>query len=74
MFGIGIPELILIALAVAILLFGSKHILNTARSFGRFFGEFKKSKREVEEEIRQAEESASSGAGKDKTGPSDPLV
>lgn len=55
MFGLGIPEIIIILLAVGILLFGSKKIIELARSMGRFTGEFKKGKREIENEIRQAE-------------------
>lgn len=58
MFGIGIQELILIALAAALLLFGSKRIVEVARSFGRFSGEFKKSKKEIETEIQTAESSS----------------
>ena len=59
MFGIGIPELILIALAVGILFFGSGKILEFARSFGRLSGEFKKGKQDIKREIEGGEESAS---------------
>jgi len=58
MFGIGIPELILIALAVGILFFGSGKILEFARSFGRLSGEFKKGKQDIKREIEGGEESA----------------
>ena len=54
MFGIGIQELIVIALVAGVLLFVSKRILDVARSFGRFTGEFKKSKKEIENEIRSS--------------------
>ncbi len=56
MFGIGIPELILIALAIGILFFGSKKILELSRSFGRVSGEFKKGKKEIERELKGGEE------------------
>ena len=55
MFGLGIPEIIIILLAIGILLFGSKKIIELARSMGRFTGEFKKGKREIEAEIKSAE-------------------
>jgi len=56
MFGIGIPELILIGLAVGILFFGSGKILDFAKSFGKLTGEFKKGKQEVERELKSGEE------------------
>ena len=58
MFGLGIPEIAIILLAIGILLFGSKKIIEVARSMGRFTGEFKKGKKEIETEIKSAEESA----------------
>jgi sec-independent protein translocase protein TatA len=58
MFDIGIPELIVIALAVAVLFFGSSKILDFARSLGKISGEFKKGKTEVERELRQSESDA----------------
>jgi len=67
MFGLGITEIIIILLAVGILLFGSKKIIELARSMGRFTGEFKKGKKEIEAEIKSAEEdtiqSSSTGEG-----------
>lgn len=56
MFGIGIPELILIALAVGILFFGSGKILDFSRSLGRISGEFKKGKQDIERELKDSEE------------------
>jgi len=53
MFGLGITEIIIILLAIGILLFGSKKITELARSMGRFTGEFKKGKRDMEEEIKK---------------------
>ncbi len=63
MFGIGIPELIIIALAFGILFYGSDKVTDFARSMGRFTGEFKKGKQAVEREIRAGEEE---GSGKVK--------
>ncbi len=57
MFGLGIPEIILIALALALLFFGGPKILELAKSMGRMMGEFKKGKRDVEKELREGEES-----------------
>ena len=59
MFDIGIPELIVIALAVAVLFFGSGKILDFARSLGKISGEFKKGKSDVEKELRASEADAS---------------
>lgn len=56
MFGIGIPELIIIALAFGILFFGSQKMTEFARSLGRFTGEFKKGKQAVERELKAGEE------------------
>lgn len=55
MFGLGIPEVVLIVLAAGVLFFGSKKIVEISRSIGRVSGEFKKGKREVERELREGE-------------------
>lgn len=65
MFGLGIPEIIIILLAIGILLFGSKKITELARSMGRFTGEFKKSKHDIEEEIKSAETNVTQESSKD---------
>ena len=58
MFGLGLPEIVLIVLVVGILFFGSKKITDFARSIGRSSGEFKKGKKDIEEELKRGEEEA----------------
>jgi len=60
MFGLQLPEIILILLVVGVLFFGSQKITDFARSIGRASGEFKKGKRQVEEELRKSEEEVTS--------------
>ncbi|MAG12880.1 hypothetical protein CL630_03675 [bacterium] len=55
MFGLGVTEIVIIVLAAGILLFGGKKIVEFARNLGRFSGEFKKGKRDIEEELRSGE-------------------
>jgi len=52
MFGLGAPEIIVIVLAVVLLFFGGGKVVEFSRSLGRVTGEFKKGKREVEEELK----------------------
>ena len=48
MFGIGMPEMLLI-LAVALIVIGPKKLPDLAKSLGRAFGEFKKATSELKE-------------------------
>jgi len=61
MFGLGLPEIVLIVLVLGVLFFGGKKITDFARSIGRASGEFKKGKKEIEEELRLEEKAAESG-------------
>ena len=51
MFGFGVPEIVLVAMAVGVFFFGSEKIVEFARSLGRASGEFKKSKQDIEHEL-----------------------
>jgi sec-independent protein translocase protein TatA len=56
MFGIGIPELIIIALVFGVLFFGSSKMTEFARAMGRMSGEFKKGRKDIEQELRAGED------------------
>ncbi len=48
-------------IVLAVLFFGGEKISDLARGLGRFTGEFKKGKAEMEKEIRKAEKEFKSG-------------
>ncbi|MGD9016307.1 MAG: twin-arginine translocase TatA/TatE family subunit, partial [Desulfobacterales bacterium] len=50
MFGIGMPELILI-LAIALVVIGPKKLPDLAKSLGRAMNEFRKATREIKESL-----------------------
>ena len=50
MFGIGMPEMLLI-LAVALIVIGPKKLPDLARSLGRTFGEFKRATNDLKESL-----------------------
>lgn len=52
MFGLGLTEIIIIAIVLGLLFFGSSKVTELAKSAGRFSGEFKKSKAEIENELK----------------------
>ena len=52
MFGLGIPEIAIIVVVFILLFFGSGKISEFAKGLGRFTGEFKKGKMEIEKEIK----------------------
>ena len=58
MFGLGIPEILIIVLVIGVLFFGSKKMTEFARSMGRFSGEFKKGKEDMARELREVQDNS----------------
>jgi sec-independent protein translocase protein TatA len=56
MFNLGFTEIVVILVGVAVLFFGGSKITELARGLGRFTGEFKKGKMEMEEEIKKGQD------------------
>jgi len=52
---LGIGEIIIIIMVIAVVFFGVKEIPQLARTLGRVKGEFKKGKRDIEKELKDAE-------------------
>ena len=57
MFGIGMPELLLI-MALALIVLGPKKLPELARALGKGLAEFRRATDEIKEEFRQMEHSA----------------
>ena len=55
MFGLGVPEIVIIVIVIVIFFSGGEKISEIARGLGRFTGEFKKGKEEMEKEIKKSE-------------------
>lgn len=52
---LGIGEILIIIMVIAVVFFGVKEIPQLARTLGKVSGEFKKGKREIEKELKDAE-------------------
>jgi sec-independent protein translocase protein TatA len=55
MFQIGMTEIVIIVIALIIFFTGGSKLTEWARNLGRFIGEFKKAKKEAEEELKKVE-------------------
>lgn len=55
---VGINEIVILIIVAGILFFGGRKIPELAKAIGRFRGELKKGKKEVEEEIEEGEKEA----------------
>jgi len=58
MFGLGITEIIIIVIVLGVFFFGGKKMTEWAKNLGKFTGEFKKGKREIEKELVETEKEA----------------
>ena len=56
MFGLGIGEIVIIFAVFVVIFFGGKKITGLGKAMGRFTGEFKKGKMEIENEIKELKE------------------
>ena len=54
MFGLGFSEIAIILVVIIVFFFGGEKISELARGLGRFTGEFKKGRAEMEREIKKA--------------------
>lgn len=58
---LGIGEILIIIMVIAVVFFGVKEIPKLVRTLGRAKGEFKKGKIEIEKELKDAENEALEG-------------
>ena len=72
MFGIGMPELLLI-LALALIVLGPRKLPEIARALGKGIAEFRRATDEIKEELRQVEEEVEK-ASPEATTDDDPLL
>lgn len=56
MFGLGLSEIVIILTVVVVFFLGGEKMAELAKGLGRFTGEFKKGKAEIEKEIAKAKE------------------
>ena len=61
MFGLGITEIVIIFAVFVVIFFGGKKITGLGKSLGRFTGEFKKGKIEIENELKELKETSEDG-------------
>lgn len=64
-FGLGTPEIILIVVLILVL-FGAKKLPELARGLGKSLGEFKKAKKELEDELMTVEKEIEETAREEK--------
>lgn len=66
MFGLGLPEIVVILVVVVFLFSGSsgEKISEIAKSLGRFTGEFQKGKAELEKEVEKTRSEVKSNKNK----------
>jgi sec-independent protein translocase protein TatA len=56
MLGLGFPEIVVIIIVLLVLFSGGDRLSEVAKGLGRFTGEFKKGKEEIEEELKKTED------------------